>query len=327
MDKQHTKKVKFVCFGGGNAMPKVVLEPLLEYSSNITSITSMVDNGGSTGQLREDFGILPPGDIRRHILALSKAPQWKKDLLSFRFGREVFDGGHKGHNFANVFMAGMENVTKDYGKVLDIIHEFMEVEGRALPATVQNTQLFAILENGEIIKGEDEIDVPKIHNPSIKIRNIYVEPEVDAYDKSLDAVSGADVLIIGPGDLYSSSLPCFLMKGMKEEVAKSKAKKIFVCNIMTKLGETNDFSVSDFTHEVEKYLGCELDHVIYNSKIPSERRIMEYKKKEPTTLNLVKINEDLDEKKYVGKDILADEGPLHHDAEKLIKVIMDLSLI
>lgn len=306
-------------------MPKVVLEPLRKYSSEITSITSMVDNGGSTGQLREDFGILPPGDIRRHILALSKAPQWKKDLLSFRFGREVFDGGHKGHNFANVFMAGLEHITKDYEKVLDIIHEFMEVEGRALPATIQNTQLLAILENGEIVKGEDEIDIPKTHNPSIRIKNIYLDPEVDAYEKSLEAVAKADVVIIGPGDLYSSSLPCFLMKGMKEEIVKSKAKKIFVCNIMTKLGETNEFSVSDFSDEVEKYLGCELDHVIYNSKIPSEQRIMEYKKKEPTTLNLVKINGNLDENKYIGRDILADKGPLHHDAEKLIKMIIDIS--
>ncbi|MFA6096127.1 MAG: gluconeogenesis factor YvcK family protein [Candidatus Paceibacterota bacterium] len=325
MAKQPQKSKRFVCFGGGSAMPKVVLEPLRKYSSEITSITSMVDNGGSTGQLREDFGILPPGDIRRHILALSKAPQWKKDLLSFRFGREVFDGGHKGHNFANVFMAGLEHITKDYEKVLDIIHEFMEVEGRALPATIQNTQLLAILENGEIVKGEDEIDIPKTHNPSIRIKNIYLDPEVDAYEKSLEAVAKADVVIIGPGDLYSSSLPCFLMKGMKEEIVKSKAKKIFVCNIMTKLGETNEFSVSDFSDEVEKYLGCELDHVIYNSKIPSEQRIMEYKKKEPTTLNLVKINGNLDENKYIGRDILADKGPLHHDAEKLIKMIIDIS--
>lgn len=325
MKKQAKKGKRFVCFGGGSAMPKVVLEPLRKYSSEITSITSMVDNGGSTGQLREDFGILPPGDIRRHILALSKAPQWKKDLLSFRFGREVFEGGHKGHNFANVFMAGLEHVTKDYEKVLAIIHEFMEIEGNALPATIKNTQLFAKLENGEIIKGEDEIDIPKTHNPSLKIEEIYLVPEVEAYKKSLDAISKAGVIIIGPGDLYSSSLPCFLMKGMKEEIARSKAKKIFICNIMTKLGETNEFSVLDFAREVEKYLGCELDHVIYNSKIPSEKRIMGYKKKEPTTLNLVKIDNDLDGKKYIGRDILADEGPLHHDAEKLIKVILDIS--
>lgn len=325
MKKQAKKGKRFVCFGGGSAMPKVVLEPLCRHSSEIVSISSMVDNGGSTGQLREDFGILPPGDIRRHILALSKAPQWKKDLLSFRFGHEIFEGGHKGHNFANVFMAGLEHIIKDYEKVLDIIHEFMEVEGRALPATIQSTQLFAVLENGEIIKGEDEIDIPKIHNPSLKIKKIYLEPEAEAYEKSLEAVLKADVIIIGPGDLYSSSLPCFLMKGMKENIAQSKAKKVFICNIMTKLGETNEFSVSDFAREVEKYLGCELDYVIYNSKIPSEKRIMEYKKKEPTTLNLVKINPDLDENKFIGKDILADKGPLHHDAGKLIKVLMDIS--
>lgn len=307
-------------------MPKVILEPLKNYSKYITSITSMVDNGGSTGQLREDFDVLPPGDIRRHILALSNAPEWKKELLSFRFGRELFDGGHRGHNFANVFIAGLEHVTKDYEKTLKIINEFMDVKGEALPATTHKTHLYALLENNDIIKGEDEIDVPKKHNPSLKIKKIFIDPEVEAYDKSLEAVSNADVIIIGPGDLYSSSLPCFLMKGMKEEIKRSKAKKVFVCNIMTKLGETNEFSVSDFSDEVEKYIGCELSHVIYNTKVPSLERIMNYKEKEPMTLNFVKMDmdKDINENKFVGRNIIASKGPLHHDADKLIKIILGL---
>ena len=124
-----SKKIKkIVCLGGGNVVPKLLLEPLKKYPVKITGVTSMVDNGGSAGQLREDFNVLPPGDIRRHFIALSNAPQWKKDLFKFRFGREEFEGGHKGHNFANVFIGGLEYILKDYRKVLKIVHDFMELK-------------------------------------------------------------------------------------------------------------------------------------------------------------------------------------------------------
>ncbi len=315
---------KVVCFGGGSAMPKAILEPLTKYPVNITSITSMVDNGGSTGQLRKDFSVLPPGDIRRHILALSKAPQWKKDLWNFRFGREEFDGGHRGHNFANVFIAGIEISLKDYSKALEIIHKFMEVSDKALPATIEQTQIYAKLENGEVIKGEDEIDVPQKHNPNLKIKRVYLKPEVKAYQPSLETIIEADLIIIGPGDLYSSTIPCLLMKGMKEAFKKTKAKKIFVCNTMTKLGETNDFSVLGFANEIEKYMGCSLDFVIYNTEIPPKERIKEYKNKESGILKTVKVDEKLDNEKFISSNILIKKGPVVYNPEKLVKIIMTL---
>ena len=317
-------KKKVVCFSGGNAIPKAILMPLKKYPVDITSITSMVDNGGSSGQLREDFNVLPPGDIRRHILALSEASQWKKDLWNFRFGREIFDGGHKGHNFANAFIAGLEASSKDYEKVLEILHKFMEVKGRVLPATIKQTQIYAKLENGKIIKGEDEIDVPKKHDPKLKIEKVYIKPKVKAYQPSLDAVTKADLITIGPGDLYSSSIPCLLMGGMKEVLKKTKAKKVFVCNIMTKLGETNNFSVSDFVSEVEKYMGCDFDHVIYNTEIPSKERIKKFKKEELGILDLVKIDNNLDKEKFIGVKIIEKNGPIVHNPEKLVKTLMNL---
>ena len=315
---------KVVCFSGGNAIPRAILMPLKKYPVDITSITSMVDNGGSSGQLREDFNVLPPGDIRRHILVLSEAAQWKKDLWTFRFGREIFDGGHKGHNLANAFIAGLEANLKDYDKVLEIICEFMEVKGRVLPATIKQTQIYAELENGKIIKGEDEIDVPKKHDPNLKIKKVYIEPEVKAYQPSLDAVIEADLITIGPGDLYSSSIPCLLMKGMKEALKRTKAKKVFVCNIMTKLGETNNFSVLDFTNEAEKYMGCDLDYVIYNTEIPSKERLEKFKKEELGILDLVKIDKNLDKEKFIGIKIAEKNGPIIHDPKKLVKSLMSL---
>ena len=315
---------KAVCFGGGNAIPKTILIPLKKYPVDITSITSMVDNGGSTGQLRTDFNVLPPGDIRRHILALSEAPDWKKEFWQFRFGQEMFDGGHKGHSFSNAFIAGLEVSLKDYDKVLEVVNEFMEVKGKALPATIKQTQIYAELENGEIAKGEDEIDVPQKHSPDLKVKRAYLEPEVEAYQPSLDAVEKADLIIIGPGDLYSSIIPCLLMGGMKEAFKKTKAKKFMICNAMTKYGETNDFSVLDFASEMEKYMGCSLDFIIYNAEIPSMERIDKYKKEELGILDLVEVNKDLDNKKFISSNILINDGPIVYDPKKLMEIIMSL---
>ncbi len=314
--------MKVVCFGGGNAMPKAVLKGLKNYDVDVTTVTSMVDSGGSTGQLRQDFNVLPPGDIRRHLLALSNAPQWKKDLFGFRFGREEFEGGHKGHSFGNVFLAGLEHTLQDYEKVLDVAHQFLEVKGRCLPATVEKTHVFAVLENGEIVEGEDEIDVPKKHDGNLNIKEIFLKPEVSAYPPVLDATAQADLIIIGPGDLYSSLLPCFLPKGISEAIRESKAKKIFVSPAMTKFGETNDFSVLDFSNEVEKYIHCKLDYVIYNTEIPPEERINKYKEEESSVIKVVEANA-VSDSRCVGERLLTSDSVVY-DPSKLSFVIMKL---
>lgn len=316
---------KIVCFGGGSVVPKLLLEPLKKHPIKITGIASMADNGGSTGQLRRDFNVLPAGDIRRHILALSSAPQWKKDLWKFRFGSEEFAGGHKGHNFANVFIAGLEHILEDYQKVLDIIYDFMEIkEHRALPATIDKVQLLAELENGEIIEGEDKIDVPQKHNPNLKIKRVFLKPKAKIFPAARKAIIEADLITLGPGDLYSSTICCLLSEGMKEAFRKSKAKKVFICNAMTKIGETNNFSVLDFAKEVEKYLGCSFDFVIYNTEIPAQKRIEKYKKEEPLLLDLVKIDGGLNKRKFIGKELLIKSGLIIYDSKKLLKIILQL---
>jgi len=323
-----SKLKKVVCFGGGNAVPKLMAE-LKKYPIRIVGVTSMVDNGGSSGQLRRDFNVLPPGDIRRHILALSDAPKWKKELWNFRFGHEEFEGGHKGHSFGNVFIAGLEYVLKDYRKVLKIVHEFMEVRNhKALPATIDKVQLMAELENGEIIEGEDEIDVPKFHNPNLRIKRVFLKPEAKIFPETKKEILEANLITFGPGDLYSSIIPCLLPKGMKEALKKSKAKKVLIVNPMTKLGETNNFSVLDFVNEVEKYVGCSLDYVIYNTKIPDRKRVEEYRKEEPSLLDLVKINPELKshiyKKKFIGRNILIKSGPIVYDFRKIAKILIKL---
>lgn len=316
------KLKKIVCFGGGAGIPKLILEPLKDLDLNLVSITSMVDNGGSTGVLRKEFNILPPGDIRRHLLALSEAEEWKKKLWEFRFGRDVeLSPGHFGHNFANVFIGGLEHILGDFEKALEISHQFLKVKGKALPATLDQIQVNAELEDGTIVEGEDEIDTSQKHDPNLKIKRVYLDPDGKGYQKAIDEIKTADFLILGPGDFYSSIIPCFLPKGIEEAVMESSAKKIFICPAMTKKGETQGFSVKEFCEKTEGYLGAPLDMVIYNNVYPSQERVEEYKKEAVLLDKLFKAEDGLDKDKFIGEDLLLNEGEIHHDKEKLIPLL------
>ncbi|MFH1510004.1 MAG: uridine diphosphate-N-acetylglucosamine-binding protein YvcK [Candidatus Nealsonbacteria bacterium] len=315
-----TKKV--VCFAGGSVAPKIILKPLKDLGFDMVGITSMVDNGGSTGVLRKEFNALPPGDIRRHLLALSEAEDWKKKLWDFRFGKDAeMSFGHYGHNFANVFIVGLENIFGSFEKALEISHQFLNVKGKALPATIDKVQLKAELEDGTIVDGEDDIDTCQKHDPNLKIKRIYLEPDGKAYLPAIEEIKSADFLIFGPGDLYSSILPCLLLKGIKEAVKDSLAKKIFICPLMTKKGETLNFLINDFCKEVEKYLGSSLDVVIYNNNYPSEERVEEYKKEAVLLGELIKAEEGLNSGKFIGENLILDNGKINHDEKKLIPLL------
>ncbi len=318
---------RVLCFGGGSGMPKTVLEPLKDEDDvEITSVTSMVDNGGSTGALRKEFDVLPPGDIRRHILALSQAEEWKKKLWNFRFARDiVFDGGHRGHNFANIFIAGLEYLLGDFEKALEILHEFLKVKGKCYPATLEKVQLYAELENGQVIMGEDEIDVPKMHDGSLRIKNVWLSPKAKAYGKVIEAIENVDYIIIGPGDLFSSLVPCFLPSGIKEALESSKAEKIFIAPAMTKFGETNGFYLEDFVDVLERYAG-KIDYVVYNTKIPDENRLREFKMEENLLLEMVvpKDSEVNRSEKYIGVDLIGEKGPIIYDSKKLKTVLLKI---
>ncbi len=318
---------KIIVFGGGSAVPKLTLKPLKERGFKMVGITSMVDNGGSTGVLRRELNVLPPGDIRRHLIALanlSPGEEWKERIWNFRFARNIeLSPGHFGHNFANVFIAALE---KNYGfeKTLDILHNFLNVRGKALPATLDKIQLVAELEDGELVEGEDEIDVGENHDRTKKIKRIFLKPQGKGYGKAIEEIKQADVILIGPGDLYSSIIPCFLPKGIKEAIVSSKAKKIFICPLMTKLGETQGFSVMDFTREVERYIGCELDYVVFNNLIPSEDRIEKAKNEGEFLIDLVPFDNIPEEKKFVGENLFSEEEIGKHNKEKLINLLIGL---
>jgi uncharacterized cofD-like protein len=317
------KLKKIVCLGGGNAMPRAVLAGLKKCPVRLSVVCAMLDSGGSAGKLRKEFNIISPGDIRRSLVALANTSPSIVDLLNYRFKK----GELRGHNFANLFITALELTTHNYEKTIKEVSRFLNVKQEVLPATLDNSNLYAILENGRVVSGETNIDIPK-HDGKLKIRKVFLKPQARTYPKAVEAIKKADLIVIGPGDLYSSIIQILLTKGMSGAVKKSKAKKVYICNLMTKYGETGEFKVSDFAGEIEKYLGQELDYVIYNTKKPSKERLRKYKKRNPELLELVKYNPDdflKSRTKFLGVDLLAPSGDVIHDPKKVSKIILKLS--
>lgn len=315
-----SKKIKkIVCLGGGNAMPKAVLVGLKRYPVKLSVICAMLDSGGSAGRLRKDYKIISPGDIRRALIALANTSPVIEDLFNYRFQA----GPLKDHNFANLLITALELATKDYGKTLKELGKFLNVSHQVLPVTLDKANLYAVLENGKIISGETNIDIPK-HNGNLKIKKVFLKPGARAYPQALKVLQKADLIVIGPGDLYSSLAQILLTQGIPEAILKSKGKSVYVCNLMTKYGETNNFTVLDFAREIEKYLGGKVDYVIYNTQKPSLPRLATYRKKHPELLDSVRFANASDKKKFIGVDLLIGRGPIIHHPDKLAKLILNL---
>lgn len=312
-------KKNIVCLGGGNGMPKAVLKGLKKYPIKITAVCAMLDSGGSSGRLRKDYGILSPGDLRRALIALADTSPIIEELFNYRF--EI--GELKGHNLANLLILALELSNHDLEKTIRKLRKVLRVKHEVLPVTIDNAELYAELENGQIIKGESNIDVPK-HDPNLKIKKVYLKPQPRAYPKTIKAIEKADLVVIGPGDLYSSLAQVLLTKGVKEAISKSRAKIVYICNLMTKKGETNSFNVSDFIAQIEKWLEKEIDFVLYNNFFPSSRRVSLYKRRHPELLELVRFAPNLKRKKFLGFNLLYERGPIEHDPEKVAKVLINL---
>ena len=312
---------KIVTIGGGTGS-YVVLRGLKEYPLSITAVISMFDSGGSSGLLRDEFGILPPGDIRRALVALSdgKRAEILRQLFNFRFDN---GGTLKGHSFGNLFIAALTSI---YGSDIEAIRkasELLDIKGKVLPVSLDNSNLHAILEDGTEIVGETNIDIPK-HDGAKAIKKVLLDPPAKLFDETRDAILSADMLVIGPGDPYTSVIPNLLVEGMKEALAKSKAKKIFVCNLLSKWGETHDFVASDIAREVLLYGGLsKFDFAICNTA-PMEKKLVaayEKEKKYP-----IVCDEKLGEYavKVIRGDFFSEADIARHDSAKIAKTISEL---
>jgi len=304
---------KITVIGGGTGS-YTLLKGLKNYDLDIAGIVTTSDNGGSSGELRDEFGILPPGDIRQCLVALSDKGRLWRELFDYRF-----EGNKEKNNLGNLIMTALTKLHGDLPSAIKYASEILDVKGEVIPITLDKVHLCAELEDGQIIKGETNIDIPK-HNPELKIKKVYLEPQAFAYKNAINRILDSDFIVIGPGDLYTSIIPNIIVEGIKEAINKTKAKVVYVCNVMTKYGETNNFNASDFLREVEKYLDKNVDYIILNSEEPKLEISEKYRKE-----NSFFVKPDLEGDKVKKSNLIGDDTPLfRHDSEKLVRNIMEI---
>lgn len=317
MRQKASKVPKIVVMGGGTGV-FTVLSGLRKYPVDLTAVISMSDDGGSTGVLREEFGILPPGDVRRALVALSHTDdRLLSDLFNYRFE----EGRLKGHAFGNIMLTALERITGNFEEALFEAGRILNVRGRVIPVTLDNVRLSAILENGQVIKGETNIDIPQ-HDPNLRIKKIFLEPTAKINKNTALALREADMIVLGPGDLYTSVIPNLLVRGVAGEIRKSKAKKIFVVSTMTKAGETNGFRASDFLSEVERYLGKRvLNYIVVNNRKPAPHRTRQYGEEGKA---MVEVDRLPSCPLPIFGDLIRRFGFVRHDPDRLAKILVSL---
>ncbi|MCA9550800.1 MAG: YvcK family protein [Myxococcales bacterium] len=252
-----------VTLGGGTGH-YTLLTGLRTLDARITAIVTMMDSGGSSGRLRDEYGLLPPGDFTRCLIALSSHPTAMKELLGHRFGR----GSLEGHTVRNLIFAALEELTGDTAQTVARLHEIFAVDHQVLPVTLDRADLVVHLENDRVFRGEASLDGlgEALDAP---VLSEYLDPPAQGYPPALDALREADLVVLGPGDLYTSVLPNLLVGGVREALAEGRAKLLYICNLMTKPNETPDYSVADFAGTVAIHLGdARLDAVLYNDTWP-----------------------------------------------------------
>lgn len=307
---------KIVVIGGGTGV-FTALTGLKHHFNNLTAVVTMADDGGSTGFLREEFGILPPGDIRRALIALSSSDnKVLSDLFNYRF-RE--GAGLSGHSFGNLMITALERITGGFNEAIKEASKILRVQGQVLPVTLKTTRLMAELEDGHTIKGETNIDIPQ-HDGSVKIKKVWLRPDVPLNLEAKKAVLAADGIVIGPGDLYTSIIPNLLVDGMKETLRRARGKKIYFVNLMTKFGETTGFRASDFVNAVERYLGKNiLDYTVINKTKPSAMRFRQYIKERAEFVEA--DMENIKKPVAIVTSLIRKTGLIRHDPEKLAQTV------
>lgn len=314
------KGPKIVVIGGGTGL-STMLRGLKGYTSNITAIVTVGDDGGGSGVLREDLGILPPGDIRNCILALARTEPLMEELLQYRFK----DGRLKNQSFGNLFLAAMDGISDNFEDAVQKMSSVLAVKGKVLPVTLENMVLEAELENGNNVRGESIIGEEVIEQDS-RIKKLKILPEdAKALEDAILAIEDADAIVLGPGSLYTSILPNLLVKDITKSIKRSKALKLYICNIMTQPGETQKFSVSDHLKVLFDHCGRDIvDCVIANEESIHPDLQDKYYAEGSDIVNL-----DVEELEKLGIDVVKDDLTeiqktyVRHNAKKLAKIIIE----
>lgn len=267
MSEEVTSGARFVVIGGGTGS-FTLLSGLKRYVTDITALVNMADDGGSTGQLRDELGVLPPGDVRQCLVALSESPK-VRDLFNHRFK----EGSLKGHAFGNLFLAALEDMTGSFADAVELASEVLNITGRVEPVTLTDVTLCAEGVDGQPIKGQ----FTAAHQELAQRPNIWLEPEAVANPDAIAAIMDADMVVIAPGNLYGSLAPALVVPGIGEALVKTAARCVYVANLVSKPGPTHGYSVHDFADELERLAGYEfIDYVLYNTEMPSDELMERY---------------------------------------------------
>lgn len=312
---------KIVVVGGGTGLSNL-LKGIKTYTNNITAIVTVGDDGGSSGRLRQEMGVLPPGDIRNCITALADEEKLVTELFRYRFGAGQVGSGQslEGHNFGNLFLTAIWDITSgDMLQAVRVASRVLNSCGMVLPSTLTANHLVAEMQDGTIIKGESQIT-----KAGGQIKRMSIEPKAKAIPEVLEAIAYADLIILGPGSLYTSIIPNLLIEGLPEAICQAKARKLYVCNVMTQLGETINYSVADH-----------VDALIAHAQVPTESAssllqavlINEHSVAGRSDTEIGPVSFDGDRIKALGiaalkKSLVNDASIGHHDSQKLAKEIM-----
>jgi uncharacterized cofD-like protein len=307
---------RVVVIGGGTGL-STLLRGLKQRTSNITAIVTVADDGGHSGLLRREMGMIPPGDIRNCLVALADAEPAMTALFQHRFDQR--GGGMAGHSIGNLLIAAMADIEGDFEKGVKKLYEVLNIRGMVLPSTLAHVTLRAEMEDGSLIDGETAI----VESP-LRIRKVSLVPaDPPPLEEALDAIRNADIIVIGPGSVYTSVIPNLLVRGMTDAIAASKAVKVYACNVMTQPGESDGFTAADHVRAIEAHTGRHVfQYVIVNKAIPGEALIEKYR-----ASNQELVVPDADRLRAMGLkpvvgDFISETDVVRHDPVRLTEAIL-----
>ncbi|HSX26770.1 MAG TPA: gluconeogenesis factor YvcK family protein [Chlamydiales bacterium] len=317
-----SKKVVVIGGGTGNF---VVLRGLKKYLLDLTAIVSMADDGGSTGILRDELGVLPPGDVRQCLVALSNSSRLLRSLMNYRFE----NGGLGGHSFGNLLLSALEKVTGSFEKAVEEAGKILNIKGKVVPVTTHQVRLKMVLNNRKILEGEKEIYLSQEIDQGYK--TIYLEPFPKVNPRVIEEISNADLIVLGPGGLHTSLIPNLLVEGVCEAICNSDAKKVFVVNLMNRKGQTTGFKTSHYLGELVRFLGRDIfDHILINIQKPNKELIEVYSAEGDLVENDLENDDRVifaDLLGYVAEEPkreLIKRNLIRHDSKKLAQELMKI---
>ena len=314
---------RIVVLGGGTGL-STLLRGVKQYTSNIVAVVTVTDDGGSSGKLQQQLGILPPGDIRNCLAALADAEQTMIELFQYRFRGEHVGQGLRDHAFGNLLIAALCSISdNDFEEAVRQASRVLNIRGRVLPSTLARVSLRAEMEDGSMLEGETNI----VHSP-LRLRRIWLTPgDAQPLDEVIDAIDRADVIAIGPGSVFTSVIPNLLVRGIPEALHRSRAPKVYICNVMTQPGETDGFAASDHVKAIEAHVKQRVfDYVLVNTGTPSLELLTKYRQQ-----GAVLVEPDTDRIRAMGYrprtgQFVSQSDVVRHDPALLAEAVVRLLL-